>query len=196
MGRGQLRFDDPQFFNRSRKEAMSKCDVFVLAGSPLDFRLRFGKSIPASAKIVQLDMENTLIGQNRSADVGDRRQPRRRLRADAADHEGASRCGSTSRAWRDELRALEVKIEAGFQKELSSDEVPIDPLRLCREIRDFIDEDTILIGDGGDIVAQAAKVVPVHEGELLDGSGPARHARRRHAVRARRADLASPTRRC
>ncbi|MBW2415395.1 MAG: hypothetical protein JRG76_12885 [Deltaproteobacteria bacterium] len=66
MGRGQIRFDDPQFFNRVRREAMKACDVFVLAGSPLDFRLRYGQSIPAESKIIQLDLDNTLIGQNRA----------------------------------------------------------------------------------------------------------------------------------
>ena len=32
--------------------------------------MRFGKTIPADAKIIQLDMDATLIGQNRHADVG------------------------------------------------------------------------------------------------------------------------------
>ena len=39
-------------------------------------------------------------------------------------------------------------------------------------IRDFIDEDTILIGDGGDIVAQAAKVVPVMKENCWMDPGP------------------------
>jgi len=171
MGRGQLRFDDPQFMNRSRKDAMAKCDVFVLAGSPLDFRLRFGKAIPANAKIVQLELENTLVGQNRSADaaiVGNLgvafEQMLQIMKEESLKLD--------FHAWRDELRALETKIEAGFQSELASDEVPIDPLRMCREIRDFIDEDTILIGDGGDIVAQAAKVVPVMKENCWMDPGP------------------------
>ena len=78
-------------------------------------------------------------------------------------------------AWRDELRAIEVKIEAGFQKELSSDEVPIDPLRMCREIRDFIDEDTILIGDGGDGLVALALEKQFLYGIGLVGKANARH---------------------
>jgi len=65
-------------------------------------------------------------------------------------------------AWRDQLIERENQLEAEFTARLDSDEVPIDPLRLCREIRDYVaDKDMILIGDGGDIVAQAAKVLPV-----------------------------------
>jgi acetolactate synthase-1/2/3 large subunit len=64
--------------------------------------------------------------------------------------------------WRDRLAAREAELEAAFAAELDSAEVPIDPLRLCREIRDFVaGKDLILIGDGGDIVAQASKVLPV-----------------------------------
>jgi acetolactate synthase-1/2/3 large subunit len=60
-----------------------------------------------------------------------------------------------------ELRALEEAEETGRRARLVSEEVPIDAMRLCKEIADFVDDDMIVIGDGGDIVAQAAKVVPV-----------------------------------
>ena len=42
----------------------------ILAGSLLDFRMRFGKAIPDDAKIIQLDLDAILIGQNRRADIG------------------------------------------------------------------------------------------------------------------------------
>ena len=48
---------------------MKQCDVFVLAGSVLDFRLGYGKSIPEHAKIIQLDIDNVLIGHNRSPEA-------------------------------------------------------------------------------------------------------------------------------
>jgi acetolactate synthase-1/2/3 large subunit len=171
MGRGLLRFDDPQFFNRVRKEALERCDVFVLAGSPLDFRLQFGRSIAKGARIVQLDMDNTLIGQNRSAQaalVGNIGASFEAL-LQAAKEESVQ---LDFRGWRDELRAREREIERSFESQLNSDESPVDPLRMAREIRDFIDEETILIGDGGDIVAQASKVVPVMKENCWMDPGP------------------------
>ena len=160
MGRGQVAHDSPQRFNRVRREALKQCDVFVLAGSVLDFRLNYGRAVSADAKIIQLDMESTLIGQNRSPDVA-------LVGSLAASFdlllqvmkEESIQLDFTS--WRDQLRLREDEIEKQFQAQLDSDEVPIDPQRMCREIRDFVDENTILIGDGGDIVAQASKVVPV-----------------------------------
>ena len=171
MGRGQLQSSHPQFFNRVRKEAMMQCDVFILAGSPLDFRLKYGASIPADAKIIQLEMEASLIGQNRSSDVAlvgnigialdqiTALMNEKNITKDFAE-------------WSGELRAREEQIAEGFESELTSNESPVDPLRFAAEIRDFIDEDTILIGDGGDIVAQVSKVVPVLKENCWMDPGP------------------------
>lgn len=168
MGRGQIPHDSPQLFNRVRKDAMAQCDVFVLAGSVLDFRLGYGKKIPAEAKIIQLDLDDTLIGHNRGADaalVGNLGASFE-LMLQVMKDESIQLDFST---WAEELRTKEEAIEAAFVKELNSDEVPVDPLRMAKEIAGFIDENTIMIGDGGDIVAQASKVLPVKgEGAWMD----------------------------
>ncbi|MFP6615443.1 MAG: thiamine pyrophosphate-binding protein, partial [Candidatus Hydrogenedentota bacterium] len=69
MGRGTLPRDSELLFNRTRRDAIKNCDVIILAGCVLDFRMRFGQSIPADAKIIQLEMDNLLVGQNRNTDV-------------------------------------------------------------------------------------------------------------------------------
>jgi thiamine pyrophosphate-dependent acetolactate synthase large subunit-like protein len=168
MGRGQIPHDSPQLFSHVRKDAMTRCDVFLLAGSVLDFRLRFGRTIPDDAKIIQFEIDDALVGHNRSPEaalVGDLGVSLEMLRERLATTSPSLRFT----AWRDELRETEKTLEAKFQSQLDSSEVPIDPLRMCKEIRDFVDRDTILIGDGGDIVAQASKVVPVmREGAWMD----------------------------
>ena len=45
-------------------------DLVILAGTPLDFGMRFGNSIPDSASIIQMDLDETLIGDNRLVDIG------------------------------------------------------------------------------------------------------------------------------
>lgn len=169
MGRGQLPMNHPQFFNRSRKDALARADLVVLAGTPLDFRMKYGASIPADAKIVQLDLDETLIGQNRAADVGLVGNVGANLDAlreavgtiDFSDHAAT-------------LRALEDEAEATLADQLGSDEVPIDPMRLCAEIASYIatDDEMIIIGDGGDIVAQASKVLQVPEHGTWMDPGP------------------------
>ncbi len=69
MARGTVPPTSPEFLNRSRRHALKEIDCIILAGTLLDFRMRFGTTIPATAKIIQLDMDATLIGQNRSTDV-------------------------------------------------------------------------------------------------------------------------------
>lgn len=170
MGRGSVPHDSPEFLNRSRRDAMQKIDCILLAGTLLDFRMRFGQTIPADAKIIQLEMDATLIGQNRATDVPlvgnlgcsfD-------LLLEEMKNQGVKLDFS---AWRDELRVIEDKAEAKVQSKLNSDEVPIDAQRMCREVRDWLEtlDSPIVIGDGGDIVATAAKIIPVKgEGAWMD----------------------------
>ena len=172
MARGLLAMDDPQFFNRSRKEALARADVVLLAGTPLDFRMKYGGSIPADAKIVQLDLDETLIGQNRSADVG--LVGNLGVNLDALGAAVSSRGGVDFSDHSSELREIEVAAEKTLDAQLNSDEVPIDPMRLCRGIADFVatDDEMIVIGDGGDIVAQASKVIKVPPNGTWMDPGP------------------------
>ena len=172
MGRGTVKPGTPELMNRVRKEAIGQCDVFICAGVLLDFRLGFGRTIPKDAKIIQLDIENELIGTNRSADaavVGNIAATFESMLKKIATND----VGLDFSDWRDRMIEREAELEAAFSAQLNSDEVPIDPLRMCREIRDFVaDKDVILIGDGGDIVAQASKVLPVPEENCWMDPGP------------------------
>ena len=74
--------------------------------------------------------------------------------------------------WLAKLRDGETKIVELRQKWLHSDSDPIHPLRLCNEIAKFVDEDTIVVGDGGDIVGLASQVLPVNRPSQFMGPGP------------------------
>jgi thiamine pyrophosphate-dependent acetolactate synthase large subunit-like protein len=170
MGRGTVPPDSPEFLNRSRRTALKQIDCIVLAGTLLDFRMRFGQTIPADAKIIQLDMDATLIGQNRQADVGLVGNLACSFEMLLEEMKNAGMRLDFS-AWRDELRTVENAEEAKVEAALGSDEVPIDPQRMCREVRDWLAglDGPIVIGDGGDIVATAAKILPVRrEGAWMD----------------------------
>jgi acetolactate synthase-1/2/3 large subunit len=170
MGRGTVPPTCAEFLNRSRRDALKRSDCVILAGTLLDFRMAFGNTIPKDAKIIQLDMDATLIGQNRSSDVGlvGNLACSFELLLEEMKNQGVRLDFS---AWRDELRAIENEAEKKVEAALSSDEVPIDPQRMCREVRDWLDAlgDPIVVGDGGDIVATAAKILPVkREGAWMD----------------------------
>ena len=171
MGRGTIPRTSPHLFNRTRRQALEQCDLLVLAGAVLDFRLAFGENIPKDARIIQLDMDHRTIGQNRSSDaalVGNLSDSMQLL-VRVMLEEGIALDFS---AYSDILREAEQAKEAGLKGAYVSDEVPIHPSRLCKEIADFVTDDMIIIGDGGDIVAQAAKVVPVPSNGAWMDPGP------------------------
>jgi acetolactate synthase-1/2/3 large subunit len=170
MGRGTIPPDSPEFLQRSRRAALTKIDLILLAGTLLDFRMRFGQTIPAEGKIIQLEMDATLSGQNRPTDVplvGNLTCAFEAL-SQEMKNQGLQLDFSP---WRDELRQIEEAAEAEVQAALNSEEVPIDPQRMCRGVRDWLEtlDRPVVIGDGGDIVATAAKIIPVRrEGAWMD----------------------------
>jgi acetolactate synthase-1/2/3 large subunit len=166
MGRGTLRQDNPNFFSLSRKPAFAQADVIVILGTPIDFRLKYGRP-PAwnpEAKIIQIDTDPRDIGRNRDFAIGIEANIRQAL----LQLTGEIGKGNHS-AWMQHLRGLEGQADAQREVFMNSDSVPIHPLRLCKEIAEFVDDDTIVVGDGGDIVALAAGVLPVNNpGQWMD----------------------------
>ncbi len=159
MGRGSLPQDHPLFFSRTRRGALAHADAILIIGTPLDFRLAYGKRFNPEAKLIQLDIDPTELGRNHDIDVlveGDAGAVLAQLLAELGD-------GRPDHSpWLKMLRDEEDKTWAERQEFLNSDAVPIHPLRLCKEMAQFVDENTIVIGDGGDIVNLAAQVLPIN----------------------------------
>jgi acetolactate synthase-1/2/3 large subunit len=165
--RGALLLDSPVHFEHSRHEAFARADVIMIVGTPFDFRLGFGKALGSTAKVIQVDLDEAELGHNRSIDIG--------ITGDAAAVFSQLAAAVTkvpaarSQSWLDHLRGVEQKAEEHELALQNSDAVPIHPLRLAKEINDFITEDTIVIGDGGDVVNLAAGVIkPRKPGHWLD----------------------------
>ncbi|MSP11585.1 MAG: acetolactate synthase [Chloroflexi bacterium] len=171
MGRGAMPPDSPQFFSQARRTAFDRTDLLILAGGEFDFRLNFGADLPATARVIQIDPDPTIIGLNRSVDlglVGDIAVILEQLDQALAAEQPHLRFS----AWRDSLRVEEENRMAKLLARATSQDIPIDPVRLCYEIAALIDRDTIVIGDGGDIVSTAAKVIPVHQPGAWMDPGP------------------------
>ncbi|WP_069803265.1 acetolactate synthase [Thermogemmatispora onikobensis] len=169
-GRGCLPPTHPLFFSASRRKALEGADTILAIGTRMDFRLNHGRPplIPAEARLIWFDLAGEDIGVNRGAEVG--------LVGDVglAMHQVAAACRpySGERAWLRFIREAEAKAWERDAAALNSDAVPIHPMRLCKEIRDFIDEETTVIGDGGDIVSYGGRVINVSRpGYWLD-AGP------------------------
>ncbi len=168
--RGILPPGDPHYFNRTRGAAFGKADVIVIVGTPFDFRMGYGKRISKDATLVQIDQDYRTVGKNRDIALGLAGDPGSILKAvhDAAT--GRSDNGAAGRkGWLDELRAEEAARTDKLMPLFMSDQDPIHPYRLAWEINEFLTEDTIYIGDGGDIVTISAQAVqPRGPGRWMD----------------------------
>jgi len=169
-GRGTLPPGDPHHFHLARRYAFNNADVILIVGTPFDFRMGYGRRLPANAKVIQIDMDYRTVGKNRDVDLGLVGDPGAILAA--ATQAASGRNGGVSpdrTAWFDELRAEE---QASYDKRLPrqlSDANPIHPLRLAHEINEFLTEDSIYIGDGGDVVTFSGGVVqPKSPGHWMD----------------------------
>ncbi len=168
--RGTLPPGDPHHFHLSRRYAFNNADVILIVGTPFDFRMGYGRRLPKSAKVVQIDMDYRTVGKNRDVDLGLVGDPGAILAAvtDAASGR-ISNGANTRKAWFDELRAEEA---SSYEKRLPrqmSDSQPVHPLRLAHEINESLLENSIYIGDGGDVVTFSGGVVqPKMPGGWMD----------------------------
>ncbi|GAA4920763.1 thiamine pyrophosphate-binding protein [Streptomonospora salina] len=169
-GRGTLPPGDPHHFQLSRRHAFSSSDLIVIVGTPFDFRMGYGKRLSADATVVQIDLSYATVGKNRDIDLG--------IVGDAdvvlsSVLEATSAYGDNGaqgrKTWLEELRQVENTALDKRAPLLGSEATPIHPYRLVSEINEFLTEDSIYIGDGGDVVTFSGQVVqPKAPGHWLD----------------------------
>ncbi|MFI7274991.1 thiamine pyrophosphate-binding protein [Streptomyces sp. NPDC049879] len=169
-GRGTLPPGDPHHFQLSRRHAFAKADLIIIVGTPFDFRMGYGRRLSADATVVQIDLDYRTVGKNRDIDLGIVGDAGRVLSAVTEAASGRLNGGAARRKeWRDELRAVERAALDKRLPQLRSDAAPIHPYRLVSEINDFLTEDSVYIGDGGDIVTFSGQVVqPKSPGHWMD----------------------------
>ncbi len=153
MGRGCLPADHELVVSRARSTALAEADLVVVVGTPLDFRLGFGRF--GEAKVVHV--ADTPHGVARhvelAAGVGGDLVAALTGLAQAAGDTGPER-----RAWVDRLRDVEASKRADESAEPAGDG-PIHPAAVYAALRPLLDRDAVVIGDGGDFVSFAGKLV-------------------------------------
>ena len=162
--RGALPPEDELVFAHARGLALEAADVVCVAGTGLDFRLRFGR-LPRETTLIQVHSDASELGRNRTPDVG--------IPGDCAAVLGALadsvRPVSDRTAWLAQLRDAEQAWWDEHRPEIESDRGPLHHYRLGAELDAVLDPDTIVIGDGGDVVAAVSRVLRVHRpGRWLD----------------------------
>jgi acetolactate synthase-1/2/3 large subunit len=155
--RGLLGRADPLQYRHKRSAALRKADVVIVCGFPFDFRLGYGFKINASAKIVQVNRDRGALYKNRL--------PTQAVHADAGRflQALARRTGSPWEGrWADWFAKLSEREDAREDQiaEMAEQETEwVNPLELCRRIEEVMDDDSMIIVDGGDFVATASYIM-------------------------------------
>jgi len=169
--RGMLPQGDPHHFDRTRSDAFKNADVILIVGTPFDFRMGYGKRISKEATLVQIDQSYATVGKNRDISLGLAGDPGAILAAVEQAASGRIDDGARQQRqqWMAELRDIEATKLEKLMPMFTTDQNPIHPYRLAYEINEFLGEDTIYIGDGGDIVTISAQAVrPRNPGQWMD----------------------------
>ena len=168
--RGFLSPGDPHHFDRTRTEAFAKADVVVIVGTPFDFRMGYGKRIKVPT-LVQIDMDYGTVGKNRDISLGLVGDPgailAAVLSAASAKIDHAKR--QSRKQWMAQLHLAEAAALEKLMPLFRSNSTPIHPYRVAYEINELLTENTVYIGDGGDVVTISAQAVrPRGAGNWMD----------------------------
>ncbi len=169
--RGMLPPGDPHHFDRTRRLSFNEADVILIVGTPFDFRMGYGKRISKDATLVQIDLDYRTIGKNRDISLGMPGHPGAILSAVVAAASARIDGGKKQlrQQWMEKLRGAEAAALQKLMPLFTSDRSPIHPYRLAWEINEFLGEDTIYVGDGGDVVTISAQAVrPRGPGQWMD----------------------------
>jgi len=199
QARGVLPGGHDLLVTRARSVALREADLVVVAGAPLDFRLGYGSFGPkdAPARVVHvadapggiarhvplaasaagdlgtffdgLAAESVRTGVDRA--VADRAVADRAVADRAvADRAVADRGGSGPRAeWVSRLTEAARAARNSDAAALGSDAEPMHPARVYGELLKVLEDDAVVIGDGGDFVSFAGKYIePGRPGGWLD----------------------------
>ena len=154
MARGCFGSSDKYFFRHNRKHALKNADVVLTLGIPLDFRLGYGFSINKDATLIAVNKSKEDLNKNRKPDIGIHADPSRIM------HEIGKIINPPScKEWIKELTGLEEKRETEILQFSKYETDFVNPVHLCKTIDKFIDEESILVADGGDFVGTASYTI-------------------------------------
>lgn len=172
MSRGLLPDDHEMSFPAARSGAFRQADVVLVVGTRFNWMMTFGRRIAAGSKVIQIDIHGAELGHNRSIDVGIEGDARAVLQQmlDEADRTGFE--SKENSKWVETLRQADLDRRERVAPLENSEQRPIHPLRLCKELRDVMDRDAILTVDGNEILHFGRQSVPTYVPGHRLNSGP------------------------
>jgi thiamine pyrophosphate-dependent acetolactate synthase large subunit-like protein len=173
QGRGVVPDDHEYSYLRSRSLALREADVILVVGTRLNYVFGYGKPprFSKTAKFIRIDIDATEIETSGLAEVGIVGDIRTVVKQLGHALEGAP-LKKACEPWRSRLAENEAKRRDEHEARIATDQVPIHPLRLCKEIRDCVDRDAVLVVDGQEILNYGRQTIPTFVAGHRLNSGP------------------------
>ncbi len=172
MGRGIVPGGHPLLMTKARGKALGTCDLAIVVGTPLDFRLGYGvfggKDGAPQAKVVHIADSEAQLSRHAdlaAAAAGD-------LTLVLEGIEAALEQQLRKPDWSSWVSELQADVATATDRDnalLRAEADPIHPARIYGELLPRLAQDAVVIGDGGDFVSFAGKYVePKQPGGWLD----------------------------
>ena len=172
QARGVLPRGHELLVTRARSAALRQADLVIVAGTPLDFRLGYGTFGPqdAPARVVHVADAPGGIATHvplAASATGDLAAFFTALAASGTA--AGTAAGQADPEWVPGLTEAVKAALAADRPLLASDADPVHPARIYGELLKVLDDDAVVIGDGGNFVSFAGKYVePARPGGWLD----------------------------
>jgi acetolactate synthase-1/2/3 large subunit len=166
LGRGCLPADHELAFSRTRSFLKTDADVVMVIGSPLDFRISFGRF--GDAQIIHVvdsadqRAAHVDVAVSPAGDIGTTLVAMAEWSGTRRDHD----------PWIAKLRDAERRAAAGEVDGLEAETTPIKPTRVYGEVRKVLDRDAVVVCDGGDFVSYAGKYIDSYQPGCWLDPGP------------------------
>ena len=174
QGRGVLPDDHPLSFLTMRSSAFRDADLILVVGTRMNYII--GHAAPprfaANATIARIDIDADEIASSpRKVDigiVGDCKAVLQQLLAAMPGRVQASQYAP----WREKLAGGEAAKRKETGGGMAMNATPIHPLRLCEEVKNFMQRDAILVVDGQEILNYGRQSMPTFAPAHRLNSGP------------------------
>jgi thiamine pyrophosphate-dependent acetolactate synthase large subunit-like protein len=157
VARGLLGTSSAVQVRHKRREALKEADVVILAGTPADFRLDYGRHISRKSVYVAAGRDARALHKNRWPQIAAAGDAGAFLVA-LAQELGAR--DAPYAPWRETVKKRDAERDAQIEKDAREPGVDgVNPLAFCRALEAAMSDDAVIVADGGDFVATASYIV-------------------------------------
>ncbi len=170
LAQGAIRSDHPLSLGHP---ATAMADVILALGVRFDFLEGYGQPplFDANVKTIQVHSDASIIGYNRGTDIGIVGNVKTVL-TQLIEETRKTGCQKDRSEWIEQLKSLNEMLKTQAEVSYTSNSLPIHPARLAREVIEFLNDDALVVVDGGDCAGWFAPAFEANSMGQLLATGP------------------------